>query len=621
MKKQILTGNEAIARGALAAGAKVITGYPGTPSSEVIGSLLKEKELTGVKVEWSVNEKIAFEIAAAAAWTGQRALCTMKMSGLNVAYDSLISAAYSGCRGGLVIYVADDPGVSTGMCEQDSRGFALISDMPMLEPASVAQAYDLTVFAFRLSEAIGSPVFLRGVTNIAQSHAPVEMQEHELPPEKPVSLPKDIATYTKAGAIICQNQHFALLQSLDEAEVMLRKEKMDTLILGKKRGLGIIGVGVAASYIDEAIDLAREQGFSQEDADISYLQLCHTLPYPTEEISTMLGHCGRLLILEELEPHLERRVYLQAYQEKQNVQIWGKENGVFSRSGEYNAALITQALLTMEGISLPEDIERPNPARLCAARPITTCAGCPHRGTFLAINKALRKAGVKQSEALVTGDIGCTILGMNAPFNTLWTELSMGASIGLAQGFIYAGIKTPMVATIGDSTFFHAGLPALVNVVQHNINMTVVIMDNGWTAMTGMQTNPGTDEAHQAAGKKQIDIELLCRGMGVEQVLVADPYDLPQATEAMSAAIAHFGPSVVLMRRECAIQSGRRKISYGDLVLDNEKCTLCKACINQCGCPALSLEGGALVLDKNQCNGCGVCKSICKFGALSLNAE
>jgi indolepyruvate ferredoxin oxidoreductase alpha subunit len=615
MVMKTLSGNEAVAQAALAAGAKVIAGYPGTPSSEAIASIWN-KGLEGVHVEWCTKEKVALEVAGAASWANQRALCTMKMSGLNVAYDSLISFVYSGGKGGFVIYVCDDPGVSAGMPEQDVRGFALMSDMPVLEPCSVDESYSMALYAFELSEAIGGPVMLRSVTNVAHSHATVDIPEAPPAEERPVLLEKDIFKYTKAGAIICMNQHRDLIARLEAAQTKLSADGLHQLKLGEQGGLGIVSVGVVNSFIGEALELAAGQGVNTEA--LSLLRLASSNPLPETELTQLIGHCGALLVLEENERYVEQGAYICAYKAGKLIPITGKLDGALSRIGNFNALVVLKGLYKALGQELPaEFVPYEGADALCAARPIGVCAGCPHRGVYIGINQAVRKLGYKKDEVMVTGDIGCTILGMSPPFHTLWTEIAMGASIPMAQGYVYAGVKTPVIATIGDSTFLHAGMPGLLNAVQNKVDLTAIIMDNGWTAMTGMQVNAGTAEQFQQSPDKQrADIAEIVRGLGVTQLFILDPYDLPKVTETLVEALKLPGVKVVLAQRECSIQTGRRKIRYGKSTVLEDKCTNCKVCINTTGCPSIVFDGEKVFIDAQLCNGCGICNSLCKFGAI-----
>jgi indolepyruvate ferredoxin oxidoreductase, alpha subunit len=616
LKTKLMTGNDAIAYGALHSGVKVVSGYPGTPSSEVIGGLLKMDPI-GAHVEWSTNEKVAMEIAAAVAWTGQRALCTMKMSGLNVAYDSFASVAYSGCTGGLVVYVADDSGVSAGMCEQDSRGFAMMSDTPVLEPSTVEEAYELTKYAFELSEEIGSPVFLRLVTTTAQSWAGVKIDEDFKPLDREPVLIKDISKYTKAGAQICMDQHLDLINRLEKAGEHISENKINTLELSQKKGgVGIIACGVTASYLDEGYQVAEEYGFDR--SAVSVLKVLGTMPFPKVEVEQLMNHCGSaLIVLEELEPFTEKEVYILARKIGYKGEIIGKLSGHFSRIDVYTAEQVIKGLNTALNLNIPGDVikSQTEAEKISAARPITNCAGCPHRGNFLAINQVIRKLKLKKDEVMVTGDIGCTILGMNPPFDTLWTELSMGASIGMAQGYYHSGLKTPVIATIGDSTFFHAGIPSLINAVQHNVPLTLIVMDNGWTSMTGMQVNPGTDESFQQQGNTKIDLAKIIPNLGVEHFFIVDPFKLDEHVEILEKAINLPGVKVILSRQECSIQALRRGVRVGEVKV-TDKCTLCKRCVTITGCPAISLGEEAIVIDEVLCNGCGLCAQVCNLDVI-----
>ena len=713
MAKRILNGSEAVALGALRAGVKVVTGYPGTPSTGCLTHLLS-LDLPGRHVEWSTNEKVAFEIAAGAAWAGQRALVTMKMSGVNVAYDALISIAYSGTNGGLVIYVADDPGVTAGMAEQDSRGFARMADLPMLEPANAAEAYELTQGAFDLSEAVGTPVFLRLTTATALTHSVIECSSlNELraaPPVRQALLEKDIARYTKAGSAICRRQHADLIERLERARVWIHRKGLNRVRLKEiSGGLGIVACGGVTAYVTEAVTEAEARGFRV--GDISTLYVTTSVPFPRKEAEALLERCETILVLEELEPYFERDLIVLAHEMGFEGRIIGKLDGTLPRIGEYGLAEIAKGLAAC-GMSLVErenapqatgyalhaaeqlaaarpinvcaGAGRPHPAEdltgeppaavlssadLAAPRPITVCAGCPHRGTYLAIEAAIQVAGFGKDDVMVTGDIGCTILGMNPPFDLLWNEVSMGSSLGIAQGYAHAGLKTPVIATIGDSTFFHGGISGLINAIQHRVPLTLVVMDNGWTAMTGMQINPGTDEQQQAGGRR-VDLEAVIRGLGPDRVTVVDPYDLVATTDAITESLKDTdGVDVVIARRECAIQASRRRISYGIVTVDPEKCILCKQCLRITGCPALSLPSAAtelgskphgsgfdssgelmgesagartdlqeaqqpgessivddsptpasIEIDAGACNGCGICVSFCPTSAIKKEA-
>jgi indolepyruvate ferredoxin oxidoreductase alpha subunit len=602
-----------MAYGALRAGVKVVSGYPGTPSSEVIASLL-EMDLPGTRVEWSTNEKVAFEVAAGAAFAGHRALCTMKMSGLNVCYDSLIGVAYSGCIGALVVFVADDPGVSAGMCEQDTRMFAVMSDMPMLEPCSLQEIYEMTVSAFDMAEAIGGPVFIRLVTDNSQSHGVIEVEERVQPKADAPMPPYDPSKYTKAGAAICMRQHRDLIARLDAAEKYIADKDLNKLDLKRQGGLGVISVGITNGYLSEALERLGEAG--ADVSGISTLRLAATIPYAKGGITSLLERCSKVLIAEELEGLIEKYCFMEAYKNKLDVQFLGKEDGTFSRIGQFDALLVENGVRKALGLEAAASNLKDKPERLCAARPIGFCAGCPHRGTYMGLEKGLNASGFKKEQVFITGDIGCTILGSCPPFDILWTELSMGASIPFAHGVAYSGIPSPVIATIGDSTFFHAGISGLVNAIQHNIDMIVVILDNGWTAMTGMQVNPGTKQDFQKGEWKRLDIEPLLRGLGVENLWSVDAYDVNAMGDATQKALKLPGVKVILSRRECAIQATRHKVKYAPIAFETAKCVGCKKCINVTGCPAIELAGKVIAIDSTQCNNCGLCAGVCPTKAL-----
>ncbi len=616
MGAKLLTGNDALAWGALHAGVRVVAGYPGTPSTGALTSLLAMKP-QGVHVEWSVNEKVAFEVAAGAAWAGQRALCTMKMAGVNVALDSLVSIAYSGIVGGLVIYVADDPGANAGMAEQDSRAFAIMCDLPMLEPASPDEIYRLTRAAFDLSEQSGAPVFVRLVTANCSSHAVVNLDDDPvIPAPREAALIHDINKFTKAGAALCMTQHRDTIARLQKAGGLIAEAGLNRLRLGREHGLGIVAAGVVNLYLDEGFEMAGAYGFNAGDVSVLHLHAVH--PFPAEPVRALLRHCDTILVLEELEPHIEKGICAEAYRCGFKGRVVGKLDGVFERIGEYGVSHVLRGLAAALDLTIPADVlhGRADAEKLAAARPITVCAGCPHRGTFMAINAAIKKARFKKQDVMVTGDIGCTILGMNAPFTTVSTEVSMGASLGIAQGYVRGGVKTPVIATIGDSTFYHAGIPGLLNAIQHQTPLTLIILDNGWTAMTGMQVNPGTCEQFQQAGDARLDIARIIPALGIDQFWTVKPFDLDETTKVIEHAIKQPGVKVVLAREECTMPAKRRGVEAGRVSVVAENCNLCKLCVIVTGCPAISLEADTIAIDDDLCYGCGLCATTCNRDAI-----
>ncbi len=631
--KKLIIGNQAVAYGALEAGVDVVAGYPGTPSSEALTEILhfSKKNRAAPHVEWSVNEKVAFEVATGAAWSGKRALATMKMSGANVASDSILSVAYSGTKGGLLIYIADDPGSEAGMPEQDTRVFTLWASLPLLEPSNPQRAYELAKFGFELSEKTELPVILRLVTSVAHAKEEVEAEFIYKPLNRTPRFERDIFRFTKAGSVICIDQHKNLLAGLEAAERIVREHNINQLHVGgdkEKSGLFAVGTGSLIPYLKEALSGER----------ISTLLLESIYPLDEQLVASMLEKAQRVLILEELEPVVEMLIRSMASKLGWCGTILGKLDGLLPRTGKYSQDVILRSLEALKkgskrlpavfgtGAAGTETAESESAgstdkeAPLTVKHPITFCAGCPHRGTYMALIRALKKNKLDRNKTVVTGDIGCTILGMNPPFSSCWTEVSMGSSIGLAQGFFWAGIEEPIVATIGDSTFFHAGIPPLINAVQHRANMLLIILDNGWTSMTGFQVNPGTEERFQGQGSKRVDIVELVRSLGVDALEVIHPFDQEEAVEAIGQALLSDGVRVIVSQEECALTIARREKRQVIYQGDPEKCTFCRSCLRDTGCPALyvSLAGEkqVMAIDPELCTGCGLCQTCCKFEAI-----
>jgi indolepyruvate ferredoxin oxidoreductase alpha subunit len=486
----------------------------------------------------------------------------------------------------------------------------------------VAEAYEMVQVAFDLSERTTSPVFVRLVTSIANSHAPVLVAEPAPPPHREPILEKDIAKYTKAGSAICLTQHRELIARLEKAGDIIDELDLNRLELSEKAGgLGVVASGVVISYLDEGFETAESFGFVRETA--SLLLVAATNPFPKRDVRALLSHCDTILTLEELEPHLERGIYVEAQKTGFQGRIVGKLDGCLSRVGEYGVGDVVRGLGAALDLAVPDDLYRGHGEAdaLAAPRPITVCAGCPHRGTYMAINQAIRKLRLKKDEVMVTGDIGCTILGMNPPFDTVWNEISMGASISLAQGYVYAGVETPVIATIGDSTFFHGGIPGLINAVQNQVPLTLVIMDNGWTSMTGMQVNPGTAERFQQPGGQRVDIAKIIPALGVEQFYVIDPFDLDQSVATVRECLTLPGVKVVLARQECAIPAMRQGRMVGQVSVVAENCNLCELCIMVTGCPAIDMGEDTIIIDPVLCYGCGLCAQACHRDAIEMVTE
>lgn len=619
----LLTGNEAIAEGIIESGVEVVSGYPGTPSTEVILTLLSRKEELGIHIEWSTNEKVAFEIAAGAAWAGKRALVTMKMSGVNVAADSLASIAYSGCTGGLVIFVADDPGVSAGMPEEDSRYYAKSMVVPMLDLASQQECLDYMKLAFEISEKIGGPIFLRSTTDISHVASDVEIGKKLKLEKREAHFERNITKYTKASAAWCMAQHQDALSRLAKASkisdsyITESGTKVNETHFGDDNKYGVIYVGAVEGNFKEAL--------KKYNLKLSWLKIGMVHPLPEERIKEFLEKVERVLVLEELDPLVEAEVMRIAYLLNKKVEILGKFDKTLSLIGNYSFKKIKNALEVLLKTKLESGqhskiLEKAK--ELEVKRPTSFCIGCPHRGTYFALNKAIKNLKYKKDEIIITGDIGCTILGISKPFESCWTEVAMGASIGLAQGFKWAGIKKPVIATIGDSTFFHAGIPPLINAVYQKVPLTVIILDNGWTAMTGFEENPGTINL-DGSSTKRIDIVEICRGCGIEDIKIIDPYQSEKATDVIMKTIEYPGVSVIVSRRECALQAKRRKVKFPQRKVNIDKCTGCRICLSSLACPAMvfhpkDANSKAYIEITSACFGCGLCEFTCPEGAIEV---
>ena len=613
IKEQLLySGNQAIARAAIEAGVTLVTGYPGTPSTYVIETLLRLPDL-GFRVEWAINEKVAFELATGVSWTGLRSLVTMKMSGLNVASDAFLSVQYSGTKGGLVLYVADDPNVYYGMVEQDSRHYARLAVAPMLTPATPQEALDFTRRAFELSEEIGHPVMILGTTVLSNTSEMVSLGEIKSDNRKP-SFEFDIAKYAKAGPAACVDQHKDTLRALERFGELA--DDLNPLTLNESR-IGIIAAGVTWNYLQEVC-----HSYNLEPCT---LKLGVANPLPKEKIKTLLSNVDTIVVLEELEPFVEEAVLALSAQVNHPVKVIGKIQGPLFLTGDYNIDIVASALREAYGeqVSHPEisndllkHIQESKVKRLN-----TFCAGCPHRATYYALNQSIEKLGYKKDEVIITGDIGCTILGMNEPFQCCWTEIAMGSSISLAQGFKYAGIEEPVVATIGDGTFFHGGIPALLHASHNKANLTVIILDNHWASMTGMQPNVGTQNLSSGEEKRIIMIEEIVRASGIKNVTRVNPFKIKKMIETLMGSISSPEISVIISDAECAIQKKRRKKGGGVLKVKSEKCVgldICEhSCIEGLGCPAIERgEDGKAFINPNVCTACGLCHYVCAYGAI-----
>ncbi len=607
-RRVLLLGNEAIARGILEAGISVVTTYPGTPASEIGDSISAIAAEAGLYMEYSTNEIVATEVAAGAANSGIRALTAMKHVGLNVASDLLMTLAYSGVRAGYVIVTADDPECYSSQNEQDNRFYALLSGLPLLEPSSPQEAKEMTVSAVQISEKLELPVLLRTTTRISHTRGPVSYDKLTSPRLKGEFI-RDVKRLVMVPAN-SRPKHEVLLKSIERAKEISEKSPYNKVVQEGKSKFGIISSSSAYNYAVEAADLLG--------LNASILKLGMTNPLPEKLIGEFLSKHEKVVIVEELEPYLEVQIKAIAKDYAPNVEMHGKTgNAYFPREGELSTRTVAAALAKITGKELPTDFRKIDEkyfevAKDLPPRPPVLCAGCPHRASFYIIRKV---AGEK---AVYATDIGCYALGIASPLNVGDIMICMGASIGIAQGISKAtGVDT--LAIIGDSTFLHAGIPGLINAVYNNHKITVAILDNLTTAMTGHQPHPGTGITGMGNPSEKVDIVKVAEGCGVKYVNTVDPFKIKEATTILKEALAWAGPSVVVFRAPCALMNAREKRRKGIKTVSSaisEKCTNCMACIKLVGCPALILDNGKVCIDEAICTACGLCASVCPYTAI-----
>jgi indolepyruvate ferredoxin oxidoreductase alpha subunit len=628
--RHLLMGNEAIARGALEAGVCVAAGYPGTPSSEIIEALGEVSKRRKLYVEWSVNEKVAMEVAAAASFAGLRSLCVMKQNGVNVASDFLLHLAYSGIRAGMVLVPCDDPGALSSANEGESRHFAKQVEIPLLEPGDFQEAKDMIKWAFELSEDLGSLVMVRSVTRL--SHASGNVIFGELPE------PMATAHFKHGGAFIDPVEgpmttfpviwrHSQLQEKLQQAAVKFEESPFNTYSGPENPELLIITSSAGSLYSREAVDLL---GIGDR---VGLLKLGTTWPLPPGLLETYLSRTDQILIVEEVISFLEDNVKILAAELASKIGIktfFGKKDGALPMAGELNPDLVVTAMSKILGIkykAVPQSYEDRSTelADLGApGRDLTFCPGCPHRASFWTIHNVLQ---MDQREGFVCGDIGCYSLAMlPCGFGTLKSLHAMGSGAGLASGFgklKMFGMHQPVLATVGDSTFFHAVLPALINAVHHQSDITLVILDNGGTAMTGFQPHPGLPVDVKGDQAPEIDIISVCEAIGAK-VKVCDPFDLQHSQQTLFELLEDKrGVKVLVLKQICALSPEKKakkmyEMEIDEMVCLGENCGCNRLCTRVFKCPGLIWDDRKTVstIDEVICAGCGVCASICPAGAI-----
>ncbi|MCJ7488627.1 MAG: indolepyruvate ferredoxin oxidoreductase subunit alpha [Thermoplasmata archaeon] len=598
--KVLLLGNEAIARGALEAGVSVATTYPGTPASEIGDTLARVAKDAGIYFEYSVNEKVATEIAIGAAASGVRALVSMKHVGVNVAADALMTFAYTGTKGGFVLVTADDPSCHSSQNEQDNRFYAVFGGFPLFEPATPQECLDMTKEAFEVSERLEMPVILRTTTRIAHVRAPVVVGALRKGPAKG-EFSKDPGRFVTVPAV-ARERHLVLLEKLREAEEAAEQSEFNVVIGTGENRIGIITSSVAATY---ALDAVKELGVS---ADVLKLGFSH--PLPRRKILEFLRNRDVVVIVEELEPILETSIRALVQHEGLTTNVRGKADGLLPRAHEFNEQIVAAGISMALSIDARHQEECDLPSDL-PVRPPVLCAGCPHSATYFAVSKAIGK------KALFATDIGCYTLGVAPPYSAADLLVCMGSSVGTAGGMAKVN-ELPVIAFIGDSTFFHAGVPSLINAVHQRHRFLLMILDNRTTAMTGHQPHPGSRTDPRNPDAIPIPLEDVVKGCGVRWLRTIDPYDIAATMDLVNEALAYDGVSVIIARRECALITKRDE--KGAIIskhyIDQEACKKCRTCVTKFQCPAISSIDKVQTIDYDSCAGCGVCAQVCPYGAI-----
>ena len=592
--KEYLLGNMAMAKGLLEAGIDLVAGYPGTPSSEIIETLAALKGDLPIHVEWSVNEKVALEVAIGASWTGARAAATMKHVGLNVAADPFMTLAYLGVGGGMVVITADDPFCHSSQNEQDSRRYAQFGAIPCLDPADPGEAKEMVIYGFELSERLNVPVMLRPTTRVSHARSDVEVgQVAEIHkgsgfcknPARRVSLPVHVRPL-----------HIELLEKQKRIEEALAGTPWNRLSLSGDHG--VIASGISSLYAQEAL--------LDMDLDLSFLKV-GTFPAPSDMIRQMVEHVSKVIVVDELEPVLEEQVEKAARKYNPDLEILGKESAHIPRFGELELLAVRNAIALMEGLASRSGPILGEALNVLPHRPPGLCPGCSHRATYYAMRKAFGK------NAVFPSDIGCYTMAV--PMGTVDTCLCMGASIGLASGIRFGGEEKGICCSLGDSTFLHGGMTGLLNAAYNKARITVTILDNSTTAMTGHQPHPGTGFTATGERTKPVSLEAIAKALGAGFVKTVNPYDLEATVETFKQAKDYPGLSVVIAKQACVITAKRRG-QKAQAFRVNDKCEGCRVCV-EFGCSAIEFAENKARINP-LCTGCGVCARICPSSAIEV---
>ena len=605
MHKEFLMGNEAIALGALAAGVRLVAGYPGTPSTEVLETVAKNR-VEETYVEWSVNEKSAMEVGAGAAYSGARTMVTMKQVGLNVAADPLMSLEYIGVKGGMVILVADDPGPISSQTEQDTRHFSRFAKLPCFDPSTVQEAYEMVQDAFEYSEKYHTPVFFRSTTRVSHGYASIEIKDRA---EYKNTVPEGFIKDTKRWVI------FPRLSYQAHINIEARNEELSRVFSHYEKNLlipaaagsryskkGVAVGGFSYTYVNEALAVLGQ---------LRELKVSTPHPFPEELAVRFLQGLDEVLCIEELDPVIERELIYICGKYQLPVKILGKLSHHVKNSGENTRDSVMDNLTEFLQVQRPDSgvLEAGDMAELpeLPVRPPVLCAGCPHRASFYAVKQAM-----KGKKTIFCGDIGCYTMGNALPLDMVDTCLCMGAGLGIAQGVGHIEPDTSCFAFVGDSTFFAAALPGVVNAVYNQAAMTLIVLDNSTTAMTGHQPHPGTGHTMMGEVVAKVSIEAVLRGIGLDFVETVNPLDLQAAVAAVKMAAVQPGVKAIIFKYPCIAVTRPQ----GCMTVDRAACIGCRRCIRELGCPALIIRDGQVTIDAALCTGCGLCSQVCPAEAI-----
>jgi len=599
MHKEFLMGNSAIAKGAIASGLNLVCGYPGTPSTEVLETAAKCNN-GNMYVEWSVNEKAALELAAGASYSGARTMVTMKQVGLNVASDPVMSLAYIGVKGAMIILVADDPGPISSQTEQDTRTFASYSKLPCFDPSSVQEAYDMIGEAIEFSEKYHTPVIFRPTTRICHGYASVSIKdESEYETNKPEGFIKDSSKWVIFPKL-SYKAHMNIEKRNSELSNVFSQLEINKIIPAQKSGCrkGIASHGISFSYIIDAV--------TEIDAP-HILKVSTPFPFPEQLAVQFLKNLDEVLCIEELDPVIEKELVYICGKYNLNVKIYGKLTGNVNTAGENFCDSVKDCIYDFFKIKNDLCSENTENVPELPMRPPVLCAGCPHRASFYAVKQAMK--GIK---SVFCGDIGCYTLGNAMPLDMVDTCLCMGAGINIAQGIGKIEPETKCFAFVGDSTFFASAITGMINAVYNQADMTLIVLDNSTTAMTGHQPHPGTGKTMMGEIVSKVNIEAVLRGIGIDIVETVNPLCLDKAIECVKQTAMKKGVKAIIFKSPCAVLIK----SSSPLMIKSETCINCKKCIRELGCPALTVKNGSVMIEESLCTGCGLCSCVCPVNAI-----